>query len=202
MPRDPLASRMPASPVVPPVGTGSPRLVCLVGAECTGKTTLAHNLAQHFSGLWVPEYLREFCQTQGRTPRCDEQQHILQTQLAQEEAALAQAAQQGKAFVFCDTPALLTAIYSAHYFSDPSLLPQARAWQSHYALTLLLSPDLPWVADGAQRDGVEVQSAVHAQLLRELQTLPFPYVVVSGQGADRVRSAVAAVNTFWSESSF
>ena len=50
-----------------------PVRVCLMGAECTGKSTLAQALAAHFGGLWVPEYLRAFCDRQGRTPTIDTQ---------------------------------------------------------------------------------------------------------------------------------
>ena len=45
-----------------------PRLICLIGAECTGKTTLAQALAQQMAGLWVPEYLRQFTQATRSAP--------------------------------------------------------------------------------------------------------------------------------------
>src|ERR1035437_2749974 len=41
------------------------RLICIIGAECTGKTTLARALAEHFDCPWVPEYLRDFCDAHG-----------------------------------------------------------------------------------------------------------------------------------------
>lgn len=165
-----------------------------MGAECTGKTTLAQNLAGHFSGLWVPEVLREFCDTHGRTPRREEQLLILQTQLAREDEALTKARREAIPQVFCDTCPLLTAIYSDYYFSDPSLLAPAHALHTRYALTLLLAPDLPWMADGAQRDGVAVQSAIHTRLLHALRVGCHPCMEVSGQSAHRVQAAVAAVN--------
>ena len=34
------------------------KLICIIGAECTGKTTLARALAAHFACPWVPEHLR------------------------------------------------------------------------------------------------------------------------------------------------
>ena len=46
----------------------TPQLICLLGAECTGKTTLTQALAAHYGALWVPEYLRVFCDQHGRTP--------------------------------------------------------------------------------------------------------------------------------------
>ncbi|MGZ8295302.1 MAG: AAA family ATPase, partial [Telluria sp.] len=34
--------------------------VAIVGAESSGKSTLADAMATHYGTLWVPEYLREF----------------------------------------------------------------------------------------------------------------------------------------------
>ena len=77
----------------------TPKLICILGAESTGKTTLARQLAVHFDCPWVPEYLRAFCDERGRTPYRDEQALILETQHVHElvAAAKARAAAQEKA---------------------------------------------------------------------------------------------------------
>jgi nicotinamide riboside kinase len=154
-----------------------PRLICLIGAECTGKTTLAQGLVAQMGGLWVPEYLRDFTHAQGRTPQRAEQQHILQEQLRLETEALGRARAQGHPVVFCDTAPLLTAVYSDCVFGDASLYPQARSLHARYALTLFLQPDLPWQADGMQRDGPWVRDAVHLAIERAL---------AAGDGSDDV----------------
>lgn len=173
----------------------TPRLICLIGAESTGKTTLAQALATHFDGLWVPEYLRTFCDHNGRTPTQAEQARILQTQVEHESESLVRAGQQGKVFVFCDTAPLLTAIYSDYVFQDRSLYRTARQWHARYALTLHLRPDLPWVADGHQRDGPHVRPAVDALIAQELASLHAATVGVAGEGAARLVAAVAALAT-------
>lgn len=170
-------------------------LICLMGAECTGKTTLAKALAAHFSGLWVPEHLREFCDLHGRTPRADEQAGIMRAQLEREEQAVARARETGRGYVFCDSAPLLTAIYSDFYFSDASLLACAHALHTRYALTLFLQPDMPWVPDGLQRDGGPVRAAIHARVLHELRAMRHPCIKVAGSGASRLRAAILAVET-------
>jgi hypothetical protein len=35
-------------------------VVTVTGSECTGKTTLARDLARHFDAVWVPEFAREY----------------------------------------------------------------------------------------------------------------------------------------------
>ena len=170
-----------------------PRLICLIGAECTGKTTLAQALAEQMGGLWVPEYLRSFTEQQGRTPERTEQLQILQEQVRQETQALATARRQHKALVFCDTAPLLTAVYSDCVFADTSLYPQAHGLHARYALTLLLEPDIPWVADGLQRDGVEFRAAVHTRIEQALAEWAWPHVRIAGTAEQRLAQACEAV---------
>ena len=123
----------------------------------------------------MPEYLRSFTDAHARTPRQDEQAHILQEQVRQEQAALACASEAELEWVFCDTCPLLTAIYSDCVFGDASLYPDARKLHERYALTLLLEPTIAWVADGLQRDGVEARQRVHDCIVRELASGNWPY---------------------------
>jgi nicotinamide riboside kinase len=168
--------------------------IALIGAESTGKTTLAAALAARLAqdtGLrvtWVPEWLRLWCDEHGRTPRQDEQAAILQTQHARIEAAAAR-----HDIVVCDTTALMTAVYSRIVFGDRSLDGQAAALHREMDLTLLTALDLPWVADGAQRDGPQVRGPVDSALRELLDAHGLPWVVVGGSGAARVEHALAAV---------
>ena len=170
-----------------------PRLVCIIGAESTGKTTLARLLAAHFDSPWVPEYLREFCESHGRTPTRDEQAQIIETQQQSVQTAQDAAAEQGAPFVFCDTAPLLTAIYSDFIFGDTSFYVRARSLHARYALTLLLAPDIAWVADGLQRDGEQVRAPVTQMIERELAALTQPVSTVTGQGSARLHAAIEAV---------
>ncbi len=166
------------------------QLICLIGPECTGKTTLAQALARELDGPWVPEYLRTFCDAHGRTPLPEEQAHIMETQYQQEEAALERANAQGQRWVFCDTAPLLTAIYSDFIFGDKSLLASARMLHKRYAQTLLLESDIAWVADGMQREGDHVRAPIQAMLEAELARIARPVAHVLGSGPARLASAL------------
>lgn len=169
------------------------QLICLIGAECTGKTTLAQALARELGGPWVPEYLRTFCDTRGRTPTEQEQAHIMQTQYHQEEAALQRANALGQHWVFCDTAPLLTAVYSDFIFGDKSLLVSARMLHARYALTLLLESDIAWVADGMQREGDHVRAPIQAMLEAELARVGRPVARVTGTGDVRLANALREI---------
>lgn len=174
--------------------SSEPQLICLIGAECTGKTTLAQALAARMGGLWVPEYLRAFTHAQGRTPLHAEQARILQEQLRLQDATLEQARQQQRAWVFCDTAPLLTAVYSDCVFGDDSQYPHALTLHARYTRTLLLEPDIPWVADGLQRDGEAMRATVHARILRCLQDAALPTTCIAGDAEQRLQTAMAAIN--------
>jgi nicotinamide riboside kinase len=165
----------------------------IVGAESTGKTTLARALAdgQRAQGrgvALVEEALREFCMQAGRTPRSDEQAAIARTQAQR----IAEAARSHE-LVVADTTALMVAVYSQRLFNDSSLLPQAVADHASYRLTLLTALDLPWVADGWIRDGDHVRAPVDALLRGALHDAGIAYAVVSGSGAQRLHNAQRAV---------
>ena len=168
--------------------------IAIIGAESTGKTTLAAALAPRLAqatGLrvaWVPELLRAWCDHVGRTPLAHEQGAILRAQHERIEAAAAT-----HDVVVCDTTALMTAVYSRYVFNDRTLETRAAALHRRMAITLLTALDLPWVADGLQRDSPRAQMAVDT-LLRELLTQHgLPFSLVSGTGPARVEAALNAV---------
>jgi len=164
------------------------RRVTLLGAECTGKSTLAEALAAHCNAGLVTEYLREWCATHGRTPQQHEQAHI-----AGEQAARIEAAARQHELVICDTTPLITALCSEHYFNDSSLTAEALAFQRRCDLTLLCAPDVPWQADGFLRDGPEVRARFDARVRAALAGAGLPWVDISGSDSERLDRAVQAI---------
>ena len=164
------------------------RLVALLGAECTGKSTLAETLAARFNAGLVTEYLREWCDAHSRTPQRHEQASI-----AAEQASRIEAAAREHALVFCDTTPLITALCSQHYFDDDSLLAAAVAFQRRCDLTLLCAPDLPWQSDGFLRDGPEVRARFDARLRAALMAHGLPWVDIRGDDHTRLTQALQAL---------
>jgi len=171
-----------------------PLRIGLVGAECTGKTTLACALADALPGLWVPELLREFCDRHGRTPGRDEQSALLREQIAREARVFEQARREGLGFVLCDSTPLVTALYSVEIFGDASLIAQALEHQRGYAATLLAATDLPWQADGIQRDGPLARERFHRRLSRTLREQRIAFARIAGEPAHRLATALDAVH--------
>lgn len=168
--------------------------IAIVGAESTGKTSLAQALALHLTEMtglrcaFVPEVLREWCDERGRTPRAEEQQAI-----AHEQSRRIAQARHGHELVVADTTALMTAVYSELLFADTSLYAMALEAHRDYALTLLTALDLPWTPDGLQRDGPHVREPVDRTVRQALLRAGLQWSVVAGQGQARLGAALDAL---------
>jgi nicotinamide riboside kinase len=170
-------------------------VIAIVGAESTGKSTLAPALAARIAadtGLActsVDEHLRSWCERECRTPRLDEQRSIAEVQ----QQRIASAAERHDVVV-ADTSALMIAVYSRLVFGDGSL--DAWAGAAHAAQvshTLVTALDLPWQPDGLQRDGPHVRAPVDALLRELLAHHRIGWSLVSGSGPARLDSALDAV---------
>ena len=95
--------------------------------------------------------------------------------------------------MIADTTALMTAVYSDFLFDDQSLYVEALAAQAQYDLTLLMGLDMPWVADGLQRDGPHVRDKVDDLIRQALQTVNLAVPTIYGLGDARLQAALAMV---------
>lgn len=178
------------------LGDGATLRVAIVGAESTGKSALARGLADALTrelGLRtrvVDEWLRDWCDLHGRTPRADEQMALAREHARRIDEA---AARPGADVLLCDTTPLMVAVYSDLLFDDRSLEPLARDCQRTMDATLLTSLDLPWVADGINRDGPHVRAPVDARVRARLADWGTAWSLVSGSGPARVDCAMDAL---------
>lgn len=156
--------------------------VAILGAESTGKSTLAEALAQRYQATWLPEYLREFVDTMGRVPFEQDQAVIAATQREREDAAAVQA----NGYLFCDTTPLMTALYSIQYWGRVDPVTAALAQPHDYAHTFVTLPDSPWEPDGLMRESEEVRQHIHQCLLDELGKRGIPYVLLGGSLNERI----------------
>jgi nicotinamide riboside kinase len=168
-------------------------VIAVLGAESTGKTTLCGELGRLLTSegrdaVVIGEYLREFCDRQARTPRRDEQAAIAAEQTRRIDAAAAQ-----HAVVVADTTALMIAVYSDHVFGDRTLYAGAERAQRECDVTLLTALDLPWLADGHQREGPHVREPVDARVRAALTRSGAAYSVIGGVGTGRLAAARAVV---------
>ena len=164
--------------------------IAILGAESSGKSSLAEALALHYKTVWVPEYLREFVDTHQRVPKESEQILIARSQLEREAASITQANQ----WLFCDTTPLMTVLYSQHYFKQIDAELAALESGHDYDFTLVTAPDFPWVADGLLRESAAVREHIHQQLIQTLDEREVPFMLVEGCLEKRVEQVQFALD--------
>lgn len=175
----------------PPVRGWYAKRICLVGAESTGKTTLAQMLARHFQTIWVPEYGREYSAQKlaregGYFWRSEEFAHIAQTQCERED----EAARRANKVLICDTNAFATSVWHRRYFGERSPeVEKIAAAHRRPDLYLLTDVNTPFVQDGT-RDGESIRQWMHQAFIDELTEQQHPFVFLSGSTQARVNLAV------------
>ncbi len=172
-----------------------PFVIVITGSECTGKTTLAAELAAEFDASRSPEFARAYVDAK-RTPLdASDVEPIAAGQLAVERAAEHDAAARQARFVVKDTDLVSTTVYSRHYYGSCPKWIEAAARRRAGDLYLLLCPDVPWVADGLQRDRPDEaeRAEMHARFRDALTSLGARVVEVRGSWAERRHQAFTAV---------
>jgi NadR type nicotinamide-nucleotide adenylyltransferase len=171
--------------------------VCVVGAESTGTTTLARELAEYYQTVWVPEYGRTYTErlkdggikTSVYHWKTEEFVHIAKQQLKDEDRL----AKEANRVLICDTDALATAIWHQRYVGTWSKKVELVANRRRYDLYLLTDCDIPFQPDGV-RDGRHIRTWMTKRFTEELTKRSARWVLIKGSREKRLRKAVEEVD--------
>jgi NadR type nicotinamide-nucleotide adenylyltransferase len=158
--------------------------VVVTGAECTGKSTLARDLAKSLGVECVPEYVGEFIATVGGRPQFSDHGLIARGQRALEDEYRARA----MGLLVHDTDLLSTVAYCRAYFGRCPEWIEAAAIDRKAPLYLLCDVDVPWVADGL-RDRADKRAELHELFVSVLDEARARHVVISGPREVRLAAA-------------
>jgi NadR type nicotinamide-nucleotide adenylyltransferase len=161
--------------------------VCFHGAESTGKSTLAQQLALRWQCPLVPEYGRTYAETVTTDFVMDDLLKIAREQ----DRAMRAACAGGPELLLLDTDPLMTAAWSRMLFGD---VPAELLAYDKAELYLLFAPDVPWVFDGTRFFGLHEARAQFAHIAEDiLQEAAVRFVTIAGDWAEREARAVAAI---------
>ncbi len=172
--------------------------ICVVGAESTGTTTLAQDLAKHFETVWVPEYGREYCEKLTAAGvdlwnyrwKSSEFTIIARAQVELEQKM----AREANRVLICDTDAFATSIWHERYLGSRSSEVDAIAASQPDRLYLLTDCDIPFVQDGL-RDGEGIRKWMTDRFKEELTQRKLSWMKVSGTRAQRMNSAIQRIES-------
>jgi NadR type nicotinamide-nucleotide adenylyltransferase len=165
--------------------------VRLLGAESTGKTTLARALADSYATLWNPEFGRPYTEI-GRDRQAPwtsaEFTHIARIQCWYEDFLACYAHR----VLFCDTDAYTTAVFHEVYLGSPTDA-FADLTNRSYALTIVCGLDVPWSHDGV-REFEEQRRWMHDRYLDHARGSGRPWLLVEGSLERRLAEARTAID--------
>jgi NadR type nicotinamide-nucleotide adenylyltransferase len=159
--------------------------VCLIGPECTGKTTLAEELSVHFNAPWVPEFAREYAQRVGRELTADDVEPIARGEMALVDAA------PNEGLVILDTDLISTVVYARHYYGNCPEWIEAAAAARKADLYFLFDIDLPFIADSL-RDSAAPRESLYEKFAKTLKDYEANIVPITG---DRFAAAIRQLSS-------
>ncbi len=169
-----------------------PSSIVIMGAESTGKTTLARSLAVHYKTTWVPEFLRQFVDEKGSDPEESDVFVIADGHMDLFEKMR----QRAHVVLFLDTDLFTTCVYQRIYFDTCPPPIEKAALQRQSGLYLFTEPDIPWVSDPGQRAGPAERQRTHQLLMAEARKHSLHTVLIRGSHHDRMTTAIKAVDHY------
>jgi HTH-type transcriptional repressor of NAD biosynthesis genes len=165
--------------------------VCLLGAESTGKTTLARTLAERYETVWNPEYGRPYTQVgrpEGAPWTTWEFTHIARIHCWYEDFL----ARLANRVLFSDTDAFTTAVFHEVYLGVPATGFEELVAR-RYDLFVVCGLDVPWRHDGI-RDFEQQRRRMHELYLERARASGSPWLLVEGPLAQRAHAVEDAVD--------
>lgn len=159
--------------------------ICLTGPESTGKSDLAEELGRRFGAEVIPEFARDYALERGDDLTFDDVEPIARGELANLERASDRA-------IF-DTDLISTVVYSRFYYGDCPGWVIEEAQRRRADLYLLMDTDVAWQPDDARDAGGDAREDLFDAFRAAMDEFAVRFVIVSGEGEERVARAVEAV---------
>ena len=163
--------------------------ITITGAESSGKSTLAKQLATHYDVPLIEEYSRPFLNQLNRAYEQEDLLLIAKCQLELEKKV----ASRSPKMIICDTSLLVIKIWSLYKYGacDPWVLDQLASRNND--LYILPHYDIPYEEDPL-REHPNDRDVLFRKYKTELETGDSPYVIVEGSTSDRLEMAVDKVD--------
>ena len=179
--------------------------IVIIGPESTGKSTLCEQLATHYATQWVPEYAREYLDTNGTHYGYEDLYKIAQGQIEGEDKAVdrCQVQDDGKEQsavnsqqLFIDTDLYVIKVWSEFVFNkcDNRILTSIANRQ--YDFYLICNIDLPWVKDNLREyPDLHTREKLFHYYKEAIVNQAVPWCIISGNYEERLQAAINAVET-------
>lgn len=172
------------------VKSGLALRIVVVGAESTGTTTLARDLATALNVPWVPEIGRDYTESILTTNYewfDDDFYRIGRLQQAYENEIAARS----NGVIVCDTNAVATELWQRRYMGRTTAKMKRIAARDKADLYIITGDEIPFVQDGI-RDGEHIRHRMHRWFLTHIRKTGIPMIIVHGPRDTRLADALVA----------
>lgn len=172
-------------------------MIVFVGAESTGKSTLAQHLAHRLEAGFVPEIGRFIWEEkQGQLTAADYVE-IAERHRDAEDAAIAQEA---GPYVFVDTNALTTLLLGLCFGQitepvPPALLRYADDCRSRYLHHFVCADDIPYEEEPGVRENADWRTHIQRLVLEDLERRGIAYTVLTGPLEQRAAKVIKILSS-------
>lgn len=166
--------------------------IAIVGAECSGKSTLCEALAKQYTTVFVPEYACEYL-AKLSNPAQYTQADIISINIGQlqHEHTLAQRANK---LLLCDTAPLVNKVWSdVKYGTCPTAIVQS-VTENTYDYYFLASPDIPWEY-APFREHANERQQLFERYKNELLSFNFKFEIIHGTHLQRMQQCTYIIET-------
>lgn len=165
--------------------------IAIIGPECTGKSTLCEQLAQHYNSLWCPEFAREYLLTKGTDYIYEDLLTIAKGQIALEEEYISKM----RTPLFIDTDMYVMKVWCEFVFSNCHRYILDQIVERKYDLYLFCNIDLPWVKDELREYPDLATRQVLYLIYKDIMVnQPVPWIDIHGDYEQRLQIAIHAVD--------
>lgn len=165
--------------------------IVITGPESTGKSTLTQQLAQHYNSKWLPEYAREYLETNGKDYTKEDLLIIAKHQIAVEDKMIQQLEERNEEWLFIDTDLIVIKVWSEFVFGNCDTWILRQIANRHYDGYLLCDVDLPWVKDNLREyPDLETRSILKLYYKDNLVNQKVPWTMITGNYDQRLQQAI------------
>lgn len=162
--------------------------IALTGPECSGKTTLAIELAKALKVNWIPEFARHYL-TKLNRPYNQEDLDVI---ALRQQNAIDLIVRIGKDYLITDTEMLVIKIWSQEKFNTVSNQIESLYQQQDFDLIVLCKPDIPYEEDPL-RENQEDRDRLFEIYRAELEKSEQNFIIVDSTISARLNKVLAAI---------
>ena len=175
--------------------------IVVIGPESTGKSTLCHELADHYQSVWCPEFARAYLMEHGMQYTYDDLLTIAKGQLALEDEYAAALLQQesnnthNRIPLFIDTNMYVMKVWCEFVFGKCHQWILDQIVERPYDGYLFCNIDLPWVKDELREyPDLKTREQLFNIYKDILINQPLPWFDIKGDAGQRLQAGIDATN--------